>query len=192
MIKNVEKLTDLQNECKFTKESLISAIEKRKEIAMHYKEMLQSIKTVEKDIQSQLEKNDRSLTEWTNFYKKIDPVPTPSTKDEAPLSELAAFATISGSEVKLEKIVKEYSQDYNRKLIDVNAEVSDIFETKKMKISVHLSDPLNKNEVPISNLLSSGFIPESLDKNKKLGPVEKASLALLSYVVFILRKHKDT
>lgn len=200
-IKNVERLVSLKNEFKSMKDRLALAIEKRKEIRSHFNELLQAVKRVHDDIMLQVEENDLQLDDWTNLMEKncLAEQPLPLTAaaldlDEYFLSELVTFVghtRPNGTLETLKKKVEETALDYASKLKEITTIAKEIEEQRKMRICVRLSDPnRNENVVPIGDILCDGFVTDDLGKDVKLGPIEKASLLLLSHIVFTLHKQK--
>lgn len=191
----------LKNEFKDMKDRLTQAIEKRKEIQAHFVELLDAIRSVEKDILSELTENDQQLVDWSTLLEKncMADEPLPVTEvaidlDEYFLSELFTFVGHSrpnGTLEALKRKVEETALDYAKKLDDITAKALEIEEQRKMRISVRMSDPgHNDNVVPIGDILCDGFVTDGLNQNRTLGPIDKASLLLLSHIVFTLHKHK--
>lgn len=181
----------------------MKAIEKRREIQSHFVELLDAVKSVERDILFQVEENDRQLVDWTTLLEKncLADEPLPVTEvaldlDEFFLSELVTFVghpRPDGTLETLKRKVEETAQDYAKKLDDITAKASEIEEQRKMRISVRMSDPSrNENVVPVGDVLCDGFVTDGLERNLTLGPIDKASLLLLSHIVFTLHKHKNS
>ena len=199
-IKNVERLSCLRNEFKSMKDRMTMAIEKRKEIQAHFQEVLDAVWSVQRDISIELEENDRQLADWSNLLEKKcladEPLPiTAVTKDldEYFLSELVTFvghSKLDGTLETLKAKVEKTALDYTNKLNDITAKASEIEEQRKLRISVRMSDPShNESVMPIGDVLCDGFVTDGLAENPTLGLIEKATLLLLSHIVFMLHKH---
>ena len=200
-IKNVERLGCLKNEFKSMKDGMTMAIEKRTEIQAHFMELLDAVGSVQRDISIEMEENDRQLVDWSNLLEKncLADEPMPVTVvaldlDEYFLSELVTFVghskpngTLEALKTKMEKT----ALDYAKKLNDITTKASEIEEQRKLRISVRMSDPSrNESVVPIGDVLCDGFVTGGLSENPTLGLIEKATLLLLSHIVFTLHKHK--
>ncbi len=206
-IKNVERLVSLKNEFQSMKDRLTLAIEKRKDIQSHFIELLDAIKSVERDIVADVKENDRQLADWSALLEKNccmaddDEPLIPVTEvaidlDEYFLSELftrVGHSRPDGTLEALKRKVEATALDYAQKLDDITAKASEIEEQRKMRISVRMSDPSrNNNAVPIGDVLCDGFVTDGLAGDRTLGPIEKASLLILSHIVFTLHKHKHS
>jgi molecular chaperone GrpE (heat shock protein) len=66
-MKNVERLVSLKNEFRNIKTRLMKAIEERKKIRIHYTELLDAIQSIERDVQSKLDENEKQLADWTTL-----------------------------------------------------------------------------------------------------------------------------
>lgn len=184
------------------KDRLGFAIEKRKEIRSHFAELLDAVKSVEEDILFEVGENDHQLTDWTALLEKNCMTEEPLLPltaaaldlDEYFLSELVTFVGHSRPDGTLETLkrkIEETALDYATKLKDITNKASKIEEQRKMRICVRLSDPSrNENVVPIGNVLCDGFVTNGLVNEISIGPIGKASLLLLSHIVFTLHKHK--
>lgn len=201
-IKNVERLVSLKNEFKSMKDRLALAIEKRKEIRSHFSELLEAVKSVEKDILFQVEENDHQLADWTTLMERNclaeEPLPLTAAAldlDEYFLSELVTFVGHSRPDGTLETLkrkVEDTALDYAAKLNDITTKAREIEDQRKMRICVRMSDPShNENVMPIGDVLCDGYVTDGLAQDLTLGPLEKASLLLLSHIVFTLHKHKN-
>jgi hypothetical protein len=60
-MKNVERLVSLKNEFRNIKTRLMKAIEERKKIRIHNTELLDAIESIERDVQSKLDENEKQL-----------------------------------------------------------------------------------------------------------------------------------
>jgi hypothetical protein len=45
----------------------MKAIEERKKIRIHYTELLDAIQSIERDVQSKLDENEKQLADWTTL-----------------------------------------------------------------------------------------------------------------------------
>jgi molecular chaperone GrpE (heat shock protein) len=66
-MKNVERLVSLKNEFRNIKTRLMKAIEERKKIRIHNTELLDAIESIERDVQSKLDENEKQLADWTTL-----------------------------------------------------------------------------------------------------------------------------
>lgn len=202
-IKNAERLVCLKNELKLMKDRLALAISKRKEIKSHFAELLQAVKKVENSILLQAEENEHQLADWTTLMEKncLAEEPLPSNAavldlDEYFLSELVTFVGHTRPDGTLETLkqkVEKTALDYAAKLQEITTIAQEIENQRKMRICVRLSDPShNENVVPIGDILCDGFVTDDLPKEETLDSIEKASLLLVSHIVFTLHKNRNS
>lgn len=208
-MKNVERLVSLKNEFRNIKTQLMKVIEERKKIKIHYTELLGAIQSIESDIQSKLDENEKQLADWTtlsenNFLvveqRQGSPVPNgtesnPGSIDADDFFQLITSVGTSGKErITLETwkmTVEKTSQEYDQKIAKITAEKTDIEEQRKMRISVRMCDPSKKDTAqPIGEILCEGFVMDELEGSESVTDIEKNFLLLLSHIVFTLHKQR--
>jgi hypothetical protein len=208
-MKNVERLVSLKNEFRNIKKQLMKAIEERKKIKIHYTELLDAIHSIESDIQSKLDENEKQLADWTtlsenNFLvveqRQGSPVPNgtesnPGSIDADDFFQLITSVGSSGKEkITLETwkmTVEKTSQEYDKIITKITAEKTDIEEQRKMRISVRMSDPSKKDTAqPIGEILCEGFVMDEWEGSESVTDIEKNFLLLLSHIVFTLHNQR--
>ena len=197
-IKNFESLLKLREDMKRIKDEgqtkLALAIEKRKEIQGHLKQVSQSLKVALGEVKQQEEINNLRLVEMisqlegSNPHLKPHQVTAAEGQEDPFLTELVSLVDDSNPDDSIDTLKEKMAnsiQSIERKLSLANEMATELTRQKKSRISVRVVDSKNQT-IPTWELLESGFNtywPGEIS----LTPTKRDFL-LLSHIVYSIKK----